>query len=176
MLNFRQVPTATLCPLWVKSGRVQCKLVGPLSAKSGHLTWRRFNAALYRICGQYPNIGSMNEDVSKFLESRLGRLHAKLRLGIEAEHEAQLFGQGINYFHIENLSSSNFVITSFLKLAGLYGRGRRNATQIQVRRNYVRSIQIPKAFDGFAILHLSDLHVDISRDAMERLTTILPEL
>ena len=138
MLNFRQVPTATLCPLWVKS-RVQCKLVSPLSAKSGHLTWRRFNTALYRICGQYLNIGSMNEDVSKFLESRLGRLHAKLRLGIEAEHEAQLFGQGINYFHIENLSSSNLVITSFLKLAGLYGRGRRNAAQIQVRRNYVRS-------------------------------------
>ena len=81
----------------------------------------------------------MNEDVSKFLESRLGRAHAKLRLGIEAEHEAQVFGQGINYFHIENLSSSRFVITSFLKLAGLYRRGRRNATQIQIRRNYVRS-------------------------------------
>ena len=81
----------------------------------------------------------MDEDVSKFLERRLGRVHAKLRLGIEAEHEAQVFGQGINYFHIENLSSSHFVITSFLRLAGLYGRGRRNATKIQVRRNYVRS-------------------------------------
>ena len=133
-------------------------------------------SVLYRICGLYLNVGPMNEDVSKFLERRLGRLHAKLRLGIEAEHEAQVFGQGINYFHIENLTSSHFVISSFLKLAGLYGRGRRNATQIQVRRNYVRSIQIPKAFDGYAILHLSDLHVDISREAMERLTTILPEL
>src|ERR1700741_2265072 len=105
----------------------------------------------------------MSEEVSKFLESRLGRLHAKLRLGIEAEHEAQVFGQGIKYFHIENLSSSHFLITSFLKLVGLYGRGCRNAAQIQVRRNYVRSIQVPKAFDGFAILHLSDLHVDMSR-------------
>ena len=124
---------------------------------------------LYRICGLYLNIGSMSEDVSKFLENRVGRLHAKLRLGIETEHEAQVFGQGINYFHIENLRSSHFLITSFLKLVGLYGRGRRNAAQIQVRRNYVRSIQIPKAFDGFAILHLSDLHVDMSRDAMERL-------
>ena len=58
---------------------------------------------LYRICGLYLNIGSMSEDVSKFLENRVGRLHAKLRLGIETEHEAQVFGQGINYFHIENL-------------------------------------------------------------------------
>ncbi len=35
----------------------------------------------------------MNVDISKFLEKRLGRVHAKLRLGIEAEHEAQVFGQ-----------------------------------------------------------------------------------
>ena len=55
-------------------------------------------------------------------------------------------------------------------------RGRRNATQIQVRRNYIRSPTIPKEFDGYAVLHLSDLHVDISADAMERLTTILPEI
>ena len=39
------------------------------------------------------NIGSMNEDVSKFLESRLGRAHAKLRLGIEAEHEPKYLGR-----------------------------------------------------------------------------------
>ena len=52
----------------------------------------------------------MVEDVSELLEKRLGRLHAKLRLGIEAEHEAQVFGQGINYFHIENLKLSHFAI------------------------------------------------------------------
>src|SRR5262249_16428106 len=124
----------------------------------------------------HPNIGSMNDSVSKSLERRLGRLHAKLRLGIEAEHEAQVFGQGIKYFHIENLTSSRFVIATLLKLAGLYQRGCRNGTQIQVRRNYIRSPTIPKEFDGYAVLHLSDLHVDISADAIERLTTILPEI
>jgi hypothetical protein len=36
------------------------------------------------------------------LEQPLGRLHAKLRLGIELDHGAQIFGQGINFFHIEN--------------------------------------------------------------------------
>ena len=34
-------------------------------------------------------------DVGERLEKRLGRLHARLRLGIEADHEAQVFGQGI---------------------------------------------------------------------------------
>ena len=43
------------------------------------------------------------QDIDGRLEKRLGRLHARLRLGIEADHEAQVFGHGINYFHIENL-------------------------------------------------------------------------
>jgi hypothetical protein len=48
----------------------------------------------------------VTHDIDKRLEKRLGRPHARLRLGIEADHEAQVFGQGINYFHIENLSLS----------------------------------------------------------------------
>jgi len=115
-------------------------------------------------------------DISQFLQKRLGRLHAKLRLGIEADHEAQIFGQGINYFHIENLALSHFVIRACLKLTGLYRRGRRNAAQVEVRHNYIISPQIPKAFDGYTILQLSDLHVDMSQDAMTRLTAILKEM
>ena len=115
----------------------------------------------------------MGEDISKFLEKQLGRVHAKLRLGIEAEHEAQVFGQGTNFFHIENLRSSHLVIPTVLKMVGLYERGCRNAAQIQIKRNYVRSTKLPKAFDGFVILQLSDLHVDVSRNAMEYLISIL---
>ena len=107
---------------------------------------------------------------------RLGPLHAKLRLGIEADHEAQVFGQGINYFHIENLRSSHFVIRTCLQLTGLYWRGRKNAAKIAVRHNHVTSSQVPKAFDGFTILQLSDLHVDMSQDAMDCLTAILKEI
>ena len=115
----------------------------------------------------------MSQDDSELLEKRLGRLHARLRLGIEDDHEAQVFGQGINYFHIENLKPSHFLIRACLRLTGLYRRGQRNAAQIEVRQNYIRSAQIPKAFDGYTILHLSDLHVDMSQDAMQRLTAIL---
>ncbi len=118
----------------------------------------------------------MGQDVSELLEKRLGRLHAKLRLGIEADHEAQVFGQGINYFHIENLKLSHFAIRASLRLTGLYGRGQRNAAQIEVKQNYISSTRIPKAFDGYTILQLSDLHVDISQDAMERLATILQNI
>ena len=112
------------------------------------------------------------QDVFDFLQKRLGRLHAKLRLGIEADHEAQISGRSINYFRIEN-----FVIRACLKLTGLYRRGRRNAAQIEVCQNYIISPQIPKAFDRYTILQLSDLHVDMmGQDAMARLTAILKEM
>ena len=54
----------------------------------------------------------MNQDIDEPLEKRLGRLHSRLRLGIEADHEAQVFGQGINYFHIENLRLSQLLFAS----------------------------------------------------------------
>jgi uncharacterized protein len=67
----------------------------------------------------------MNEAIFGKLEQRLGRLHAKLRLGIETDHEAQIFGQGINFFHIENWYSVHSIIRTTLKLMGLYWRAAR---------------------------------------------------
>jgi predicted MPP superfamily phosphohydrolase len=116
------------------------------------------------------------QDIEERLEKRLGRLHARLHLGIEADHEAQIFGQGINYFHIENLPPSQVAIRLCLKLVGVYGRGQRNAAQIEVRRHDVMSQHLPKAFDGFTILHLSDLHVEMSEAAMMRLAAMLPSI
>ena len=118
----------------------------------------------------------MIQDIDERLEKRLGHLHARLRLGIEADHEAQVFGQGINYFHIENLPPSHIAIRSCLKLTGLYGRGRKNAAQIELRSHDVISSRIPKEFDGFTILQISDPHVEMSEAAMTRLAVMLPEI
>jgi hypothetical protein len=38
-----------------------------------------------------------SEDVLLRVENRLGRVHARLRLGLEREHEAQAFGQGLTF-------------------------------------------------------------------------------
>jgi predicted MPP superfamily phosphohydrolase len=118
----------------------------------------------------------VKQDICERLEQRLGRLHARLRLGIEADHEAQVFGQGITYLHIENLPRSHAAIRACLKLVGLYGRGRRNAEEIELRRHDVISSRIPETFDGFSILQLSDLHVEMSESAMERLAAMLPNI
>jgi uncharacterized protein len=121
-------------------------------------------------------MGFTGELLLSKLERRLGRLHAKQRLGIETDHEVRIFGQGINFFHIENWYSIHSVIRTTLKLAGLYGRGRQNAESIQVRHNDVACKKLPNRFEGFTLLHISDLHVDISEGAMRRLAELLPEM
>jgi predicted MPP superfamily phosphohydrolase len=110
------------------------------------------------------------------LEKRLGRLHARQRLGIEKDYEAHVFGHGTNFFHLENWVSIYPLIQYSLKLTGLYWRGRRNAENIQVRRHHVKMPELPTSFDGFTILHLSDMHVDISQGAMQRLIELLPAM
>jgi predicted MPP superfamily phosphohydrolase len=118
----------------------------------------------------------MDEDILLKLEQRLGRLHARQRLGIESEHEAQIFGQGLNFFHIENWYSVHSLIRNALRLTGLYGRGRRNAERIVVKHNDIDFEALPPLFNGFTILHLSDLHVDMNEGAMQRLGELVDAL
>jgi predicted MPP superfamily phosphohydrolase len=119
----------------------------------------------------------MIETLLSNLEQRLGgRLHAQQRLGIEADHEAQVFGQGLTFFHIENWYSIHSVIRTLLKLTGLYWRGQANAARVQVRHNDVRCKGLPPAFNGFTLLHMSDFHADISDGAMRKVEEILGDL
>jgi uncharacterized protein len=119
----------------------------------------------------------MIEPILSKLEQRLGgRLYAKQRLGIETDHEAQVFGQGLTFFHIENWYSIHSVIRTLFKLMGLYWRGRTNATRVQVRYNDLRLKKLPLAFNGFKLLHMSDFHADMNDGAMRRLEEILPTL
>jgi predicted MPP superfamily phosphohydrolase len=118
----------------------------------------------------------MDKDILQALEKRLGRLHARQRLGIESDHEAQVFGHGLNFFHIENWHSAHAVIRNALRLVGLYGRARRNAEHVHLKHNDVRSRELPPLFDGFTVLHLTDLHVDISEGAMRRLGELVDGL
>lgn len=118
----------------------------------------------------------MHEDILAELELRLGRLHARQRLGIETDHEAQIFGQGLTFFHPENSTAAQATIRLALKLTGLYWRARRNTARVVVRQNDIVSGHLPPRFDGFTILHLSDLHVDRNEAAMLRVSELVGDL
>lgn len=47
-----------------------------------------------------------------------------------------------------------------LKITGLHARGRRNAADTQLNRFDIALDGLPAAFDGYTILHMSDLHAD----------------
>jgi len=108
----------------------------------------------------------MNESIETILEKRLGRVHARQRLGIEADSEAKIFSQGINFFHLENWYSIHSVIRNCFRLVGLYKRGKRNAVDIRIQHNDIQLAALPKKFDGFTILHISDPHVDMDVDTV----------
>lgn len=103
------------------------------------------------------------------LEARIGRTHLRQRLGLEGEHEAHVVRRGTHFLHLENWYSLHGLIRGTLTLAGLHGRGRRNALNIQLRRNEIRLSRLPAAFEGYTVLHLSDLHLDMSNAHLERL-------
>jgi predicted MPP superfamily phosphohydrolase len=117
-----------------------------------------------------------NEDILSDLERRLGPLHAKQRLEIETDHEAQVFGQGLNFFHVENWYSIHSVIRNTLRLVGLYGRGLRNAEHVELRHNDIKFGQLPRSFDGFSLLHISDMHADMNHGAMRRLIELVDDV
>jgi len=96
----------------------------------------------------------------------MGPFHARQRLGMERDHEARVFGHGLNFFHPENWYAAHAILALLLKGVGLYWRGRRNAQAIRINRNTIVSPALPAAFDGFSILHLSDLHADTNPETM----------
>src|SRR5664280_3279583 len=99
----------------------------------------------------------MDEDILRKLEERLGPPRPRHRMGIERDHEAQIFGKGLLSFHIENWYPVHSVIRNALKLTGLYWRGRRNTGCILLKRNDILFKELPPLFDGFTTVSYTHL-------------------
>jgi len=110
-------------------------------------------------------------ELKQWLEARLGAVHARQRLGLEREHEDDLFrGSGTSarkFFHPENWYAMQRFIPWVLKLTGLWGRAQRNARDIRVVQNRIALPGLPAGLEGLRILHLSDLHIDASEPLVE---------
>ncbi|MCK5323346.1 MAG: metallophosphoesterase [Desulfobulbaceae bacterium] len=55
------------------------------------------------------------------------------------------------------------VFSFFLKAAGLYEKGRNNALNIVVNKIQIGFLNLPDSFNGYKILHLTDLHLDSTK-------------
>ncbi|MCK7547447.1 metallophosphoesterase [Marinobacter koreensis] len=118
---------------------------------------------------------SNNELLDYRLSLRLGPVHARQRLGIEQEAEARVFGQDHKSFHLENLTNAPGFIRFCLQSVGLYRRAQANSLKLAAVHNRFVLPDLPEAFDGFRILHLTDLHVDMDEANLQAvLQTIEP--
>jgi len=101
------------------------------------------------------------DNVYTYLIDRVGETHLRQRLTIQVDHAGELLGRGRTLMHIENAEWLMIFIYYSLKLTRLFNYGRRNMLDIQRVENEVMIPGLPRAFDGFTLLHLSDLHLDI---------------
>ncbi len=71
-----------------------------------------------------------------------------------------------------------FMLKTFkilLRLTGLYKMGMQNAANIALNEKSLYFPSLPEAFDGFSILHLSDLHLDGMNGLTERILDIVAD-
>jgi uncharacterized protein len=118
---------------------------------------------------------TLRQDEDAWLEVRLGPEHARRRTRLEFATEAK----GIRREAKTELSFwalADKFAARVLWVTGMLSRGRANAARIQVTRNSVEIPSLPHAFHGYTLLHITDLHADISLSAMRALPDVIRHL
>ena len=98
-------------------------------------------------------------DYSK-LEERLGRDALAKRLMVQTKYASKAFSRRTTWFHPENAYGIHSMLWFFLKVTGLYERGRLGFRDVQMTHHPIVLDDLPHSFEGFRILHLTDLHLD----------------
>ena len=88
------------------------------------------------------------------------RAWQETRSAIESDVYKHRRGGGKRRRHWSLFTLLMRVFGMFLKAAHLYQKGYRNATDITVREIDLDFVGLPEAFDGYSLLHLTDLHLD----------------
>lgn len=90
---------------------------------------------------------------------------ARVRMEVAKEKHSPRGGREIRHWDIFKFSTGLFRIG--LQLTGLYAKGVRNARNIGLNRLELVFDDLPREFDGFRILQLSDLHFDALPETTE---------
>lgn len=95
------------------------------------------------------------------LASRLGPALLRKRLHRQANVAASLVHQGEGALAVERVIPVDRILERVLQLGGLASRGRANCLDIRVVTREQPLSNLPPAFDGLRLLHISDLHLDL---------------
>ncbi len=101
--------------------------------------------------------------------------HSQTRFRLQSE-KAYALSRVIDA-HQVNLRAISAAVENLLKYTGFEKRARQNCFDYRLERNDVYLPDLPAAFDGYTILHLSDLHADglvDEGDGIMRIVETLP--
>jgi predicted MPP superfamily phosphohydrolase len=110
------------------------------------------------------------------LQRRIGKDHLAKRFSLQVDHSAKYFGSGFGKFHWENIELLPHVLEFLLRASGLLRKGERNAAAYEVSEIDVVLPDLPRPFEDFRILQLSDIHIDGMRDMGEKLIRMIGNL
>ena len=110
------------------------------------------------------------------LSLRLGATHARQRLGIEREYEGAMIGPDGHFGYFEKWYSFHRLVETCLRLSGMLNRARQNARRINTIDRRIVLPNLPEDFEGFRILQLTDLHVDMDQQALDALIRHVSEM
>jgi len=118
----------------------------------------------------------LQHEYRPLLEARLGTDKLHRRMELESRSHAQVVGRGLAALHPRRWMMSESLVHFMLKATFLRGRARRNALNLQVSAHEFVIPELPPAFDGFTVLHMSDLHLDMSPRFPDILAECIEEL
>lgn len=95
------------------------------------------------------------------------------RTAIERGELREWTARGRSWKKVEKSCLPRLFLRTALRLTRLENRGRRNALSPVVRRLRFAYPNLPGAFDGFTIVHLSDLHIDGVPGLPDRVSELL---
>lgn len=96
------------------------------------------------------------------LGPRLGPEAVRSRLESERGGGRPKSGRSSPFAYFEEWFLGPKLLRNALRLSGLYARGQANALAITATRNEFGSERLPVELNGTRVLHLSDLHIDVS--------------
>ena len=95
------------------------------------------------------------------LQRRMGSEAFARRMRMQASHWARLQHQGEGVLKLEQILPRDRLLALGLRLRGFGGRFEANLTRFRVVEQTWWLPRLPLAFDGFRLLQLSDLHLDL---------------
>lgn len=126
-----------------------------------------------RSGGHRPPLQDIDPIDFRPIAARLGESLLRQRLQRQADLRARLVHQGEGPLVVERVVPVDRMIRGLLRITGLAGRGHANCLALRTVVRDQPLANLPSAFDGFRLLHLSDLHLDCVEGFTDRLVDLI---